>query len=93
MFKSILLVCLLAFLLGCSASNSSQQKNWPGSDQSAESKKSTNTETGPNTSAPGAKKADDRSGTNFTKRSPQAPDPQASPKLNPDSTRPKKPTR
>jgi len=56
MLKLILGVFVLSFSMACahhdaSVQNSNKQEQWPGSDQSAKSQKSTNTETGPNTPA------------------------------------------
>ena len=56
MLRLLFATSLLAFAVGCahhdaSVQNSNKQEQWPGSDQSAKSQKSTNTETGPNTPA------------------------------------------
>jgi hypothetical protein len=56
MLKVLIATLLLAFAVGCahhdaSVQNSNKQEQWPGSDQSAKSQKSTNTQTGANTPA------------------------------------------
>lgn len=56
MLRLTFAVFLLAFSMGCahhdaSVQNSNKQEQWPGSNQSPKSQKSTNTETGPNTPA------------------------------------------
>ena len=56
MLKLLLVILLLSFSVACShqdasVQNSDKQKQWPGSDQSTQSQKTTNTETGPNTPA------------------------------------------
>jgi hypothetical protein len=84
MRKLFPVLLLLAFALACSnhdasVQNSDQQKDWPRSDQSAESKKSTNTEVSPSTPASKSTDQNDNHTDNLTTTPQHTPNPKATP--------------
>jgi|WetSurMetagenome_2_1015567.scaffolds.fasta_scaffold1249150_1 hypothetical protein len=82
MLKPLLAIFVLGFSVACahqdaSVQNSNKQEQWPGSDQSAKSRKSTTTETGANTPAGEGDKNDHTE--NLAKPADQVPAPKAIP--------------